>query len=57
MRHDKHAFAEEAIKAAAIGKIVGDYERILFFSGYARILSSEVDEAKSVIDPFYREFL
>ena len=57
MRHDKHAFAEEAIKAAAIGKIVGDYERILFFSGYARILSSGVDEVTSVIDPFTGSFV
>ena len=57
MRHDKHAFAEEAIKAAAIGKIVGDYERILFFSGYAGILSSDIDEVKSVIDPFTGSFV
>jgi hypothetical protein len=57
MRHDKHAFAEDAIKAAAMGKIVGDYERILFFSSYARILSSEADEVKSVIDPFTGSFV
>jgi len=57
MRHDKHAFAGDAIKAAAIGKIVGDYERILFFSGYARILSSEADEVKSMIDPFTGSFV
>jgi hypothetical protein len=57
MRHDKHAFAEDAIKAAAIGKIVGDYERILFFSGYAGILSSEVDDVKNVIDPFTGSFV
>ena len=57
MRHDKHAFAAEAIKAAEIGKIVGDYERILFFSDYARILSPEVDEIKSVIDPFTGSFV
>jgi hypothetical protein len=57
MRHDKHAFAEDAIKAAAIGKIVGDYERILFFSNYARILSSDIDEVKSIIDPFTGSFV
>ncbi len=57
MRHDKHAFAGEAIKAAAIGKIVGDYERILFFSNYVRILSSEIDEVKSIIDPFTGSFV
>jgi hypothetical protein len=57
MRHDKHAFAEDAIKAAAIGKIVGDYERILFFSSYARILSSDIDKVKSMIDPFTGSFV
>ncbi|MCP4254531.1 MAG: hypothetical protein GY775_14220 [Candidatus Scalindua sp.] len=57
MRHDKHAFAAEAIKAAAIGKIVGDYERILFFSGYARVLSSETNDVKCVIDPFTGSFV
>jgi len=57
MRHDKHAFAEDAIKAAAIGKIVGDYERILFFSNYARILSSDIDDVKSIIGPFTGSFV
>ena len=57
MRHDKHAFAAEAIKAAEIGKIVGDYERILFFSNYARILSSDTDEVKRMIDPFTGSFV
>jgi len=57
MRHDKHAFAEEAIKAAAIGKIVGDYERIVFFSSYVRILSSDIDDVKSIINPFTGSFV
>ncbi|MFV1974680.1 MAG: hypothetical protein ACC651_02985 [Candidatus Scalindua sp.] len=57
MRHDKNAFAGEAIKAAAIGKVVGDYERILFFSNYARILSSDIDDVKSIIDPFTGSFV
>ncbi len=57
MRHDKHAFAEEAIKVAATGKIVGDYERIIFFSNYARILSPDKDEIKNIIDPFTGSFV
>jgi hypothetical protein len=57
MRHDKQAFAGEAIKAAAMGKAVGDYERILFFSYYARILPWEIEEIKSVIDPFTGSFV
>ncbi|MBS1257981.1 MAG: hypothetical protein MAG551_01034 [Candidatus Scalindua arabica] len=57
LRHDKQAFAGEAIKAAAIGKAVGDYERILFFSYYARILPWEIEEIKSIIDPFTGSFV
>ena len=57
MRHDKQAFAGEAIKAAAMGKAVGDYERILFFSYYARILPWEIEEIKSIINPFTGSFV
>merc|ERR1740121_428891 len=35
MRHDKECFAMEAMEAARIGKMVGDYERMLLFSEYA----------------------
>ena len=35
MRHDKEAFAGEAMAAAHIGKLVGDDVRILVFSAYA----------------------
>jgi hypothetical protein len=52
MRHDKEAFASEAIRAAHVGKIAGDYVRILDFTSYARILPWEFDDIKSVIDPF-----
>jgi len=38
MRHDKEVFANEAIKAAATGKLIGDYTRILYFSEYAKVL-------------------
>ena len=57
MRHDKQAFAGEAIKAAAMGKAVGDYERILFFSYYAGILPWEVEEIKNIINPFTGSFV
>ncbi|MCP4990313.1 MAG: hypothetical protein GY928_31040 [Colwellia sp.] len=57
MRHDKQAFAQDAIKAAAMGKIVGDYERILYFSNYAGILSPDVDEIKDMIGPFTGSFV
>ena len=52
MRHDKDAFAGEAIKTAYIGKIVGDYARILWFSAYARALPWPSEETKELIDPF-----
>jgi hypothetical protein len=35
MRHDKEAFAGEAIAAAHVGKLIGDDIRILVFSAYA----------------------
>ena len=52
MRHDKEAFAQEAIAAAHIGKLVGDYERTLYFSAYAGALSEDIRTVKHVIDPF-----
>ncbi|NOX38635.1 MAG: hypothetical protein GXO78_13985 [Calditrichaeota bacterium] len=52
MRHDKEAFASEAIKAAAIGKLVGDYVRILYFSAYARALTEDISTIKNEVDPF-----
>jgi hypothetical protein len=52
MRHDKDAFAKEAIESASIGKSIGDYIRILYFSAYANILVEDVMEIKDKLDPF-----
>jgi hypothetical protein len=52
MRHDKHAFAGEAIRTAAAGKVVGDYERMLLFSHYAGALPWPIEETHSCLDPF-----
>jgi hypothetical protein len=52
MRHDKEAFAGEAIKMAATGKLIGDYIRILMFSYYARALPRPFKDIKKTIDPF-----
>jgi hypothetical protein len=52
MRHDKHAFAQEAIRTAAAGKKVGDYERMLLFSHYARALPWSMEEIHASLDPF-----
>lgn len=52
MRHDKHAFAGDAIRTAAAGKVVGDYERLLLFSHYAGALPWPIEETHSCLDPF-----
>ncbi len=57
MRHDKHTFAQEAIKTASIGKLVGDYERVIFFSHYSAILPWDMKSIKDVIDPFTGSFV
>jgi len=50
MRHDKEAFAGEAIEAARVGKLVGDDVRILYFSALGRTVGFE--QAKALLDPF-----
>lgn len=53
MRHDKEAFAQEAIESAYIGRAIGDYERILYFSEYANVLTNgDIGLMKDRIDPF-----
>jgi hypothetical protein len=52
MRHDKEAFAQEAIEAAEIGRTVGDYIRMLYFSGYADALPVSKKVLKEILDPF-----
>ena len=52
MRHDKHAFAGDAIRTAAAGKVVGDYERMLLFSHYAGALPWPIEETRSCLNPF-----
>jgi hypothetical protein len=52
MRHDKEAFAGDAIKNAATGKLIGDYIRILLFSYYVRILPWSFEKTKDILDPF-----
>lgn len=52
MRHDKEAFAQEAIKSAYVSKIIGDYIRILYFSAYAKVISEDPGKVKDLVDPF-----
>ena len=52
MRHDKEAFAQEAIEAAEVGRTVGDYVRMLYFSDYAGALPESQKALKEIFDPF-----
>jgi len=52
MRHDKEAFAQDAIEAAEIGRTVGDYVRMLYFSDYADALPLSKKALKEILDPF-----
>jgi len=52
MRHDKEAFAQEAVAAAHVGQLIGDYERILYFSAYAGVLADNKKMVKDAVDPF-----
>ncbi|MBW1697016.1 MAG: hypothetical protein JRH18_13285 [Deltaproteobacteria bacterium] len=52
MRHDKEAFAQQAIESARIGTLIGDYVRILYFSAYARVLAEDITTIKKILDPF-----
>jgi hypothetical protein len=52
MRHDKEAFAGDAMKAASAGNMIGDFIRTLYFSRYAEILSDNISDIKKKIDPF-----
>jgi hypothetical protein len=52
MRHDKEAFAGEAIEAAHLGKEVGDLARMLLFTSYARSLPWPTAGIKDLLDPF-----
>ena len=52
MRHDKEAFAGQAIEGAKLGKYIGDLVRIIYFSYYARALPWSAKQTKRIIDPF-----
>ncbi len=57
MRHDKAGFAGEAIQTAAAGKAVGDYERMILFSHYARALPWPWQETQTSLNPFTGSFV
>ncbi|PCK00938.1 MAG: hypothetical protein COA42_23610, partial [Alteromonadaceae bacterium] len=52
MRHDKQAFAADAIEHAVIGKLISDYIRILHFSDYVEALETSTAEVKQLLAPY-----
>jgi hypothetical protein len=52
MRHDKESLAKDSVRSSEVGKLVGDYERIILFSAYARAITTDVDGLKRQFDPF-----
>ncbi|RKX93157.1 MAG: hypothetical protein DRZ90_13085 [Spirochaetes bacterium] len=52
MRHDKEAFAGDAVKAGKAGSYVGDLIRLFVFSCYADFLPGGRDGVKKEVDPF-----
>lgn len=52
MRHDKEAFAREALEAAKFGNIIGDYIRTLYFSEYSKAIGNNTGFIKDIVNPF-----
>jgi len=52
MRHDKEAFAQEAMQRAHVSKLVGDYIRLLYFSAYSGVITEDLRKVKDLLDPF-----
>ena len=60
MRHDKEAFAGQAMAAAHVGKLIGDDVRILVFSAYVAALDAAGGDAAAIrrlLDPFTGGFV
>lgn len=52
MRHDKEAFAAQAVKFGKAGSYVGDLVRTFVFSDYASFLPGGERRIKELVDPF-----
>jgi hypothetical protein len=60
MRHDKEAFAGDAIAAAHVGKLIGDDVRILVFSALATAAAGPGADRAAIghlLDPFTGSFV
>ena len=45
-------FGPAAAWGAAFGNLIGDFQRILYFSGYAGVLADDARSVKDLVDPF-----
>jgi hypothetical protein len=52
MRHDTKEIAGDAERSASVGKLIGDYVRLLLFSHWASELPWGMEATKHLIDPF-----
>lgn len=57
MRHDKDMFAGRAMQVAESGKVLGDIERVLLFSAYAKCHPLGVKALKQKLYPFTGTFI
>lgn len=57
MQHDKDSFAQDAIAAAAVDKLIADHERILTFSAYGREIDPSLDLIGARLAPFTGAFV
>lgn len=57
MRHDKGTFLQEDLKKFEMPKKVGDFERILLFSHYAKDILCDYEGIKKEIAPFTASFI
>jgi hypothetical protein len=52
MRHDKESFAKEEVMHTQVGKLIGDYIRILYFSTLSNVVSGGKEKVKQLMDPY-----
>ena len=57
MRHDKAAFAGDAIHSSKLGTFAGDLLRIFLFSRYATLLPEGIDAIKEQCFPFTSSYI
>lgn len=52
MRHDKESFARAEVMGTQVGKLIGDYIRVLYFSTISKFIPGNRDRVKRLMDPY-----